>query len=123
MVFATVPSGNKLKIKFEVTAPIILKWDYFTEEGDIGFHIYLKKDGKKVDLAPFERNDAHLFKDRVKSHAGTFAHMSSFSITVSVICARKNCGTDSPSLTQQSKRSQLTESSTTFKYDQLKLLF
>jgi len=25
MVFATVPSGNKLKIKFEVTAPIILK--------------------------------------------------------------------------------------------------
>jgi len=63
MVFATVPSGNKLKIKFEVTAPIILKWDYFTEEGDIGFHIYLKKDGKKVDLAPFERNDAHLFKE------------------------------------------------------------
>jgi len=62
MVSATIPSSNKLKLKFEITSPVILKWEFFTEEGDIGLEIFYKKDNKKVDIIPSERIDSHLFK-------------------------------------------------------------
>ena len=84
MVAATILSGNKLKLKFEVTSPVILRqltilrsissrnrlmtfyirfrWEFFTEEGDIGFGIHYKKDNKKIDIIPVERIDTHLFK-------------------------------------------------------------
>ena len=31
-----------------------------TDEGDIGFHVYYKEDGEKVDVVPYERIDSHL---------------------------------------------------------------
>jgi len=62
MVKAVIPSSNKLKLKFEITSPVILKWEFFTEEGDIGFEIYNKKDKKKFHIVPNERIDTHLCK-------------------------------------------------------------
>lgn len=62
MVKAVIPSSNKLKLKFEITCPVILKWEFFTEDGDIGINIFHRKDDTKVDIIPNERIDSHLFK-------------------------------------------------------------
>ena len=40
----------------------LVRWEFFTEEGDIGFEIYNKKDKKKFHIVPNERIDTHLCK-------------------------------------------------------------
>ena len=48
---------------FRLTAPSDShRWEFFTEDGDIGFHVYYKKDKKHIDILPNERIDTHLCK-------------------------------------------------------------
>jgi len=90
MVSAIVPSGNKLKIKFEINSPVILKWEFFTEEDDIGIEIYYKKNSKKIEVIPAERIDSSLFV-----HEGEivcknlYTHVFVFDNTFSYLRAKK----------------------------------
>merc|ERR1711928_127012 len=99
MVSAIVPSGNKLKIKFEINSPVILKWEFFTEEDDIGIEIYYKKNSKKIEVIPLNESIQVCLCMKVKLSAKIYIHMYSFSTTLSAICGPKKFGIDSPSLT------------------------
>ena len=38
-----------------------VRWEFFTEEDDIGIEIYYKKNSKKIEVIPAERIDSSLF--------------------------------------------------------------
>ena len=61
MISLTVPSGSRRRFEFNVTIPdSVLRWEFLTENCDIGFLIYYELDGKRVELVPSERVDSHL---------------------------------------------------------------
>ena len=51
-----------------LTANLVLfveysRWKFISYEGDIGFHIYYKKNTKDVDVIPWDRVDSHIAEE------------------------------------------------------------
>ncbi|EFX85378.1 hypothetical protein DAPPUDRAFT_222627 [Daphnia pulex] len=63
MTALTVPNCGKRKLEFKITqANSMLRWEFMTEEGDIGFRLYYVKSrsGQKFDVVNMERVESHL---------------------------------------------------------------
>ena len=39
------------------------RWEFFSEDGDIGFHIYYVDGDEKVDVIPWSRVDCHVVQE------------------------------------------------------------
>merc|ERR1712136_731010 len=64
MQSVTIYSRGKKKLKFETTEPNSnLKWQFFSEGGDIGFRVFFKSEEDKVELFPKERIECHLIME------------------------------------------------------------
>jgi len=61
MKSATIARGTSMKLEFQVKdRTTTLMWKFFSEEGDVGFHIFYKEGDRKVDLVPMARIDCHV---------------------------------------------------------------
>uniref|UniRef100_A0A0P5N3Q7 Cral/trio domain-containing protein n=2 Tax=Daphnia magna TaxID=35525 RepID=A0A0P5N3Q7_9CRUS len=57
----TVSSGSKEQLEFPVTqVGSVLKWDFHSEEGDITFAIYRKKEGEMIPVIFYDRVDCDM---------------------------------------------------------------
>ncbi|XP_046460797.1 SEC14-like protein 2 [Daphnia pulex] len=65
MTSLSIPSGSKKKLEFKVIqSNSILKWEFMTEDGDIGFGVhYVERNGDKFDLVNNERVESHLMME------------------------------------------------------------
>ncbi|EFX85496.1 hypothetical protein DAPPUDRAFT_300430 [Daphnia pulex] len=65
MTSLSVSKGNKKKLEFQITTTnSLLKWEFMTEEADIGFSIYyLKANGEKGYLVTPEKIQSHLMME------------------------------------------------------------
>jgi len=58
---ATVQRRSKLKMEYNVVrANAFLKWEFLTEDGDLGFRVFYVNGDEKVDIIPWSRVDSHL---------------------------------------------------------------
>ncbi|XP_070205227.1 retinal-binding protein-like isoform X2 [Littorina saxatilis] len=58
---ATVPRGDKLCLPYEVTKPgSVLRWEFKTEDFDIGFGVQLLREGVKETVRATERVNSHI---------------------------------------------------------------
>ncbi|KAK7499112.1 hypothetical protein BaRGS_00009659 [Batillaria attramentaria] len=58
---ATVSRGEKLCLQFEVTKPgSVLRWEFKTDDFDIGFGVFLKTDKGREAVYPVERVNSHM---------------------------------------------------------------
>lgn len=56
-----VNAGGKKKLKFTVDdVNSILRWEFFSENGDISYRVYYKNTDGIVEFSPLERIDSHL---------------------------------------------------------------
>jgi len=56
-----VSYGGKEKLKFDVKTPASsLRWQFYSEEGDIAFAVYQKVNGVKTVIVPKDRVDSHI---------------------------------------------------------------
>ncbi|XP_046460719.1 SEC14-like protein 2 [Daphnia pulex] len=57
----SISRGSKEQLEFQVNqASSILKWDFHSEESDIGFAVYRKEGSELIPVVPPERVDCHL---------------------------------------------------------------
>ncbi|KAL3857236.1 hypothetical protein ACJMK2_011928 [Sinanodonta woodiana] len=58
---ATIPRGDKLLVDLEVGNPgSILRWEFKTEDHDVGFGVFLKDGQKNIPIVPVKRVNSHL---------------------------------------------------------------
>ncbi|KAK3577712.1 hypothetical protein CHS0354_000410 [Potamilus streckersoni] len=73
---ATIPRGDKILVEFEVGSPgSILRWEFKTEDHDVGFGVLLKDGQKNVPIVPVKRVNSHLVAEDgsiVCDMAGTY---------------------------------------------------
>jgi len=64
MESVVVSRGSKKKLEFNIQETnSVLKWEFFSEDGDIGFHIYYVDGDEKVDVIPWSRVDCHVVQE------------------------------------------------------------
>ncbi|XP_041350512.1 retinal-binding protein-like [Gigantopelta aegis] len=57
----SIGRGDKLVLPYVVEKPgSIIRWEFKTDEYDIGFGIFLVKDGRRVPVMPVERVNSHM---------------------------------------------------------------
>jgi len=60
----TVANGTKQKLEFAVKDHgLKIRWDFYSEEGDIAFGIYKKKGNEKMFIVPKDRVDCHIVSE------------------------------------------------------------
>ncbi|XP_057372739.1 SEC14-like protein 2 [Daphnia carinata] len=65
MTSLTLSSGSKKKLEYKIIQTnSVLRWEFMTEEGDIGFGIhYVERNGERVDLVNNERVESNLIME------------------------------------------------------------
>ncbi|EFX85317.1 hypothetical protein DAPPUDRAFT_237865 [Daphnia pulex] len=65
MTSISVASGSKKKLEYKIIqSNSVLRWEFMTEDGDIGFSAYyVERNGEKVDLMSSERIQSHLMME------------------------------------------------------------
>ncbi|XP_046633881.1 SEC14-like protein 2 [Daphnia pulicaria] len=73
--YLSIANGSKEQLQFQVKdANTLLKWDFQSEEGDIGFAVYRKKSGELIPVVPYDRVDCQMSPEEGEIHCEYAGH-------------------------------------------------